>query len=70
MVKGRWGDWAYYSVILGVGLFSMVTGVVAMDRWGSPSGWGLLALWVVLSATVLSAKLRADRRKRDRPAGR
>jgi uncharacterized protein (DUF983 family) len=66
MGSQRWLDWAYYTVFFGVAGFSVVTGIMGMGRWGTPSGWGLLALWIVVASTALLLRLRVDRR-RNRP---
>lgn len=64
MDKSRWPDWAYYAAIYVVGLVCAVASIYAMGRWGAPSGWGLLTLWVVAVTSALALKLRSDRRKR------
>lgn len=59
----RWGDGAFYAVILGVAAFCVTTGVWGMGLWGETLGWALLAVWGAVTLAAMAIRVRRDRRR-------
>ena len=57
LVSRKRGNVGHHALMLGAALFSLLVGIDAMGYWNTAAGWGLVALWAITAAVVLTLHL-------------